>query len=166
MRGTRDVLAREVLLPQGKASHTGWLPSLLLVVVLCGCRGWIRNGQAETKGYFLPGIFRKRVGVPIGVPGGGVWGRVQVGGGGGFPLENEGQGKGGGWGGEGWQVNAHVFVKTTLPTKSYAANCKLFWESLRCAVRILGSETIIFLMQLHLPYFPGTPSNVHLQLSR
>ena len=29
--------------------------------------------------------------VPIGVPGGGVWGRVQVGGGGGFPVENEGK---------------------------------------------------------------------------
>ena len=29
--------------------------------------------------------------VPIGVPGGGVWGQVQVGGGGGSPLENEGK---------------------------------------------------------------------------
>ena len=59
---------------------------------------------------------------PIGVPGGGVWGRVQVGGGGGFPVENEGKkGKGvgrvGGWGGDrqrNRQANAHAFVKTTL----------------------------------------------------
>ena len=35
--------------------------------------------------------------LPIGVPGGGVWGQVQVGGGGWVPLENEGKG-GGGWG--------------------------------------------------------------------
>ena len=47
----------------------------------------------------------------------------------------------------------------TLPTKIYAGNCKLFWEYLRCAVTIISSETIIFFMQLHLPYFSGTPSN-------
>ena len=36
-----------------------------------------------------------------GVPGGGVWGRVQGGGGGGFPVENERErGWGGGWGGD------------------------------------------------------------------
>ena len=41
---------------------------------------------------FSGGRFRKGVRVPIGVLGGGVWGRVQVGGGGrgmGFPVENE-----------------------------------------------------------------------------
>ena len=37
--------------------------------------------------------------VPIGVPDGGVWGRVRVGGEGGFPVENEGNGEGGGEGG-------------------------------------------------------------------
>ena len=38
--------------------------------------------------------------VPFGVPGRGVWGRVQGGGGGRFSAENEGKGEGGGE--EGW----------------------------------------------------------------
>ena len=36
----------------------------------------------KLKGSFYRGSFRKGVRVPIGVPGGGVWGRVQGGGGG------------------------------------------------------------------------------------
>ena len=56
--------------------------------------------------------------VPIGVPGGGVWGRVQVGGGGWFSVENKGKGEGGGEGG-GWggdrqrngQVDAQALSK-------------------------------------------------------
>ena len=68
---------------------------------------------------FTGGSFRKGVRARIGVLGGGVWGRVQVGGGGGgFPVENEGKGEGGaGWGGDrqrNQQANAHAFVKTTL----------------------------------------------------
>ena len=39
-----------------------------------------------------------------GVPEGGVWGRVEVGGGGGFPVENEVKGEGGGKGGGGERV--------------------------------------------------------------
>ena len=39
------------------------------------------------------------------------------------------------------------------PHEIYAVICKLFWESLRCAVTIFGSETIIFFVQLHLPFF-------------
>ena len=55
---------------------------------------------------------------PIGVPGRGVWGRVQVGGGGSVCLWKMRE-KGRGWGGLGGvernrQVNAHMFVKTTL----------------------------------------------------
>ena len=41
--------------------------------------------------------------VPIGVPGGGVWGPVQGVVGGGFPVENKGKGEGG-WGGWGSEV--------------------------------------------------------------
>ena len=40
----------------------------------------------------------------------------------------------------------------TLNMAIYAVNYKLFWEYFRCAVTFCGSETIIFLMQLHLPY--------------
>ena len=57
--------------------------------------------------------------VPIGVPGGGVWGRVQGGGGGWvFFVENEGKGEGGGEGGglgrdrqRNRQVNAQALSK-------------------------------------------------------
>ena len=59
--------------------------------------------------------------VPIGVPGGGVWGRVQVGGGGvGFPVVLKCEKRGGEGGGvergqaKDGQVDAHAFVKTTL----------------------------------------------------
>ena len=45
---------------------------------------------------FTRGSFRKGVRVPIGVPGRGVWGRVQGVVRGGFPVENEGKGEGGG----------------------------------------------------------------------
>ena len=74
---------------------------------------------------FTGGSFRTGVAVPIGVPGGGVWGRVQGGGGGWFSCGKSGK-RGRGWGGVGgWggdrqarqrnrQVNAHSFVKTTL----------------------------------------------------
>ena len=54
----------------------------------------------KPKGSFTGGSFRKGVRVPIGVPGGGVWGRVQVGGGASFPVENEGN-RGRRWGGWG-----------------------------------------------------------------
>ena len=47
---------------------------------------------------FTRGSFRKGVRVLIGVPGGGVWGCVQVGG---FPVENAGKGEGVGEGGGG-----------------------------------------------------------------
>ena len=46
------------------------------------------------------GSFRKGVRVPTGVPGGGVWGRVQVGGWGGFSYGKKGKGERG-WGGWG-----------------------------------------------------------------
>ena len=59
--------------------------------------------------------------VPIGVPGGGVWGWVQVGGaGGGFPVEIREKGRGGerggggGWGGDtqrNRQINAQALSK-------------------------------------------------------
>ena len=52
--------------------------------------------------------------VLTGVTGGGVWGRVEVGGGEWFPEENKGKGEGGGEGG-GWgrdrQVNAQALLK-------------------------------------------------------
>ena len=41
----------------------------------------------------------------------------------------------------------------TIPPKCFAVNCKLFWQPLRYAVTTFSSETIIFFMQLHLPYF-------------
>ena len=44
-------------------------------------------------------------------------------------------------------------AQSTLPTGIDAVDCKLFRENLRCAVTIFGSETIIFFMQLHIPYF-------------
>ena len=81
-----------------------------------------RGGGMRDWGHLQRKHLRK-VRVPIGVVGGGVWGRVQVGGGGGFPVENKGKGDRGlggwglGWGGDrqrNWQVNAHAFVKTTL----------------------------------------------------
>ena len=57
--------------------------------------------------------------------GGGVWGRVQVGGGGGFPVKDEEKGGKGvgrvGWEGDlqrNWQVNAHAFVKN-YPSGNY-----------------------------------------------
>ena len=54
------------------------------------------------RGSFYRGWFRKGVAVPTGVPWGGVWGRVQVGGGGWvFLLKKKGKGEGGGEGG-GW----------------------------------------------------------------
>ena len=52
----------------------------------------------KLKGSFTGGSFCKGVQVPIGVPGGEVWGRVQVTVGAWFPLENKGKGEGG-WGG-------------------------------------------------------------------
>ena len=57
--------------------------------------------------------------VPIGVPGGGVRGRVQGGGGSGFSCEKEGEGKGKGvgWGG-GWG-----------PAKELASQCASFLET-------------------------------------
>ena len=55
-----------------------------------------QNPGRNLKGSFYRGVFfRKGVRVSIGVPGGGVWGRVRVVGGG-FPLESVGKGKGGG----------------------------------------------------------------------
>ena len=70
---------------------------------------------------FTGGSFRKGVAVPIGVPGRGVYGRVQGGGGGGLPLENEGKGKGvgrvagGGWGQAKEPASQCAsFVETTL----------------------------------------------------
>ena len=53
-------------------------------------------------GQKLRGSFRKGVGVPIGVPGRGVWGRVQVVDEGFFLMENDGKGEGGGEAGVGW----------------------------------------------------------------
>ena len=55
-------------------------------------------------------------------------------------------------------VSSHLGTRQTahqmrLQAKFYAVNCKLFWQYLRCAVTIFGSETIIFFMLLHLPYF-------------
>ena len=53
--------------------------------------------------------------VPIGVPGRGVWGRVEGGGEGGFSLENKGKRGGEGGEGGGWdrdqQVNAQALSK-------------------------------------------------------
>ena len=61
---------------------------------------------------FTGGSFRNGVQVPIGVFGGGVWGRVKGGGGGEFC------GEAGRWGGNRQRnrqaTNAHAFVKTTL----------------------------------------------------
>ena len=65
---------------------------------------------------------RKGVPVPMGVPGGGVWGRVQVGGGGWLSCGKRGRreegwggwGVGGGIGDRNQQVNAQGLVETTL----------------------------------------------------
>ena len=53
-------------------------------------------GELSTKlrGSFSGGGFHQGVQVPIGVPRGGVWGRVQVGGGGWFSSGKEEKGKG------------------------------------------------------------------------
>ena len=37
--------------------------------------------------------------------------------------------------------------------RKFTVNYKLTWESLRYAITIFSSETVIFFMQLHLPYF-------------
>ena len=52
------------------------------------------------------------------------------------PLEGYFQGRGG------W---ACIKFGPVIPTKMFAVICKLFWEYLRCAVTIFGSETIISL---------------------
>ena len=67
----------------------------------------------------VPTVFAKVRKIPINVPGAGVWGLVQDGGGGmGLPLENEGKGKGvgraGGGEGKGKGAGKSRRVKTTL----------------------------------------------------
>ena len=69
-----------------------------------GEKGGKKGGEAgKKKGkVFTGGSFRKGVRVPIGVPGGGVWGRVEGGWwGAGFPVESKGNEEGGGEGGVG-----------------------------------------------------------------
>ena len=46
-----------------------------------------------------------------------------------------------------------LYQECIIPPKVVAVNYKLFWEYLRCAVTIFSFETILFFMQLHLPYF-------------
>ena len=59
----------------------------------------IRDNFGQTlKGNFAGGSFRKGVAVPIGVSRGGIWGRVQ-GGGGGQPSRKKSGKRGRGWGG-------------------------------------------------------------------
>ena len=55
----------------------------------------------------------------------------------------------------------------TIPPKMYAVNCKLFWEILRYAAAIFGSETIVIFMQLYLPCLLGGDSfSMQLQISQ
>ena len=80
-----------------------------------GCEGSIRQ---KLKGSFYRGSFRKGVRVPISVSGGGVWGRVQGGGGVRFSCGKRGGGGEGGGRGEdrqrNRQVNAQALSKLTF----------------------------------------------------
>ena len=79
-------------------------------------------GQKLTGSFFTGDSFRKGVRVPIGVPGGGVWCRVQVGGGGGgFPVKTEGRGE---RGGEGWGVGGVGWEPAKKPTRQCACICQ------------------------------------------
>ena len=69
--------------------------------------------------------------VPIGVPRGGGWGRVQVGGGGGFPVENKGKGRLGG-GEAGGKTTTCLQQRLCLVTLPHALSLAL---SLKLSVR-------------------------------
>ena len=55
---------------------------------------------------------------------------------------------------QGFESHIGYLPDSTIPLKSMQAAAFLFWEYYRHAVRLVSSEAIFLLMQLHLPIFP------------